>query len=63
MTKYIHVAVIRMIMMPTCPYFILSTPLSLNMWTYFSISALLEDKRGLSLGGLMGPFCIKILCI
>ena len=24
-----------MIMMPSCPYFILSTPLSLNMWTYF----------------------------
>jgi len=39
MTKYIHVAVIRMIMMPSCPYFILLTPLSLNMWTYLSISA------------------------
>ena len=39
MTVFIYVAVIRMIMMPSCPYFILSTPLSLNMWTYFSISA------------------------
>ena len=39
MTKSIYVAVIRMIMMPSCPYFILSTPLSLNMWTYFSLSA------------------------
>ena len=35
----IYVAVIRMIMIPSCLYFILSTPLSLIMWTYFSLSA------------------------
>ena len=38
-TKHIYVAIIRMIMMPSCPYFILSTPLSLNMWKYLSLSA------------------------
>ena len=61
MTISIYVAVIRMIMMPSCPYFILSTPLSLNMWTYLSLSASLEDKRGLSLGELIRPFCIMLL--
>ena len=61
MTIYIYVVVLRMIMMPSCPYFILSTPLSLNMWTYFSISSSLEDKRGLSLGELIRPFCIMLL--
>ena len=35
----IYVAVLKMIMMPSCPYFILSTPPSVNIWTYFSISA------------------------
>ena len=61
MTISIYVAVIRMIMMPSCPYFILSTPLPLNMWTYLSLSASLEDKRGLSLGELIRPFCIMLL--
>ena len=61
MTKPIYVAVIRMIMMPSCPYFILSTPLSLNMWTYFGYRLPLEDKRGLSLGELIRPFCIMLL--
>ena len=63
MTIYIYqyVAIIRMISMPSCPYFILSTPLSLNMWTYFSLSASLEDKQGLSLGELICPFCIMLL--
>ena len=61
MTILLYVAVIRMIMMPSCAYFILSTPLSLNMWTYSSLSLPLEDKRGLSLGELIRPFCIMLL--
>ena len=61
MTLSIYVAVMRIIMMPSCPYFILSTPLSLNMWTYFLYRLLLEDKRGLSLGELIRPFCIMLL--
>ena len=54
MTKYIYiyVAVIRMIMMPSCPYCILSTPLSLNMWTYFSISASAWGQARSKLGGV-----------
>ena len=47
-----------MIMMPSCLYFILSTRLSLNMWTYLSLWLPLEDRRGLSLGR---PFCIMLL--
>ena len=47
--------------MPSYPYFILSTPLSLNtcghiFWFWLS----LEDKRGLSLGELIRPFCIML---
>ena len=60
--EYIYVAVIRMIMMPLCPYFILSTPLSLNMWTYYRYRLPLEDKWGLSLGELIRTFCIMLLC-
>ena len=52
MTKYIHVVVIRMIMMPSCPYVISSTPLSLNMWTYFSISASSWGQARSKLGGV-----------
>ena len=52
MTKSIYVVVIRMIMMPSCPYFILSTPLSLNMWTYFSISASAWGQARSKLGGV-----------
>ena len=52
MTKSIYVAVIRMIMMPSCPYFILSTPLSLNMWTYFSLSASAWGQARSKLGGV-----------
>ena len=48
----IYVAVIRMIMMPSCPYFILSTPLSLNMWTYFSILASAWGQARPKLGGV-----------
>ena len=61
MTISIYVAVIRIIMMPSRPYFILSTPLSLNMWTYFQFRLPLEDKQGLSLGELIRPFCIMLL--
>ena len=52
MTISIYVAVIRMIMMPSCPYFILSTPLSLNMWTYYLISAFTWGQARSKLGGV-----------
>ena len=39
-------------MMPSCPYFILSTPLSLNMWTYFSLSASTWGQVRSKLGGV-----------
>ena len=52
MTIFIYVVVVRMIMMPSCPYFILSTPLSLNMWTYFSISASAWGQARSKLGGV-----------
>ena len=40
MTKSIYVVVMRIIMMPSCPYFyFLSTPLPLNMRTYLLLSA------------------------
>ena len=48
----IYVVVLKMIMMPSCPYFILSTPLSLNMWTYFSISAFAWGQARSKLGGV-----------
>ena len=48
----IYVVVLKMIMMPSCPYFILSTPLSLNMWTYFSISASAWGQVRSKLGGV-----------
>ena len=41
-----------MIMMPSCPYFILSTPLSLNIWTYFSLSASARGQARSKLGGV-----------
>ena len=58
MTKFIVVIIISM--MPLCPYFVFYRHLSLNlnMWAWFSISALLEDKRGLSLGELICSYCI-----
>ena len=46
------VAVLKMIMMLPCPYFILSTPLSLNMWTWFSISAFAWGQARSKLGGV-----------
>ena len=52
MTIFIYVVVIRMIMMPSCPYFILSTPLSLNMWTCFLLSASTWGQARSKLGGV-----------
>ena len=48
----LYVVVLKIIMMPSCPYFILSTPLSLNMWTYFSISAFAWGQTRSKLGGV-----------
>ena len=52
MTIFIYVVVIRMIMMPSCPYFILSTLLSLNIWTYLSLSASAWGQARFKLGGV-----------
>ena len=52
MTISIYVAVMRIIMMPSCPYFILSTPLPLNMWTYLSLSASAWGQGRSKLGGV-----------
>ena len=52
MTISIYVAVMRIIMMPSCPYFILSTPLPLNMWTYLSLSASAWGQARSKLGGV-----------
>ena len=41
-----------MIMMPSSPSFILSTPLSLNIWTYFSISVSAWGQARSKLGGV-----------
>ena len=48
----IYVVVLKMIMMPSCPYFILSTPLPVNMWTYFSILAFAWGQARSKLGGV-----------
>ena len=55
MTIFIYVAIIRRIMMPSCPYFILLTPLSLNMWTYFPILASAWGQARSKLGGVDTP--------
>ena len=62
MTISIYVAVIRMMMMHACPYFILSTPLPLHMWTYLSLSASAWGQARSKLGELIRPFCIMLLC-
>ena len=41
-----------MIMMPACPYFVLSTPLSLNMWAYLLISVSAWGQAKSKLGGV-----------
>ena len=51
MTKSIYVDVIRMIMMPSCPYFIfIDASTSKHEDIFIVIGFSLEDKRGLSLG-------------
>ena len=63
MTISIYVAVIRMIMMPSCPYFIfIDTSISKQVDIFFDFGFSLEDKRGLSLGELIRPFRIMLLC-
>ena len=52
MTIFIYVVVIRMIMMPSSSYFILSTLLSLNLWTYFPLSASAWGNARSKLGGV-----------
>ena len=55
-------AVLRMIMMPSCPNFIfIDTFISKHVDIFFNFGFSLEDKRGLSLGELIRPFCIMLL--
>ena len=62
MINSIYVVVIRMIMMPSCPYFIfIDTSISKHEDIFFDFGFSLEDKRGLSLGELIRPFCIMLL--
>ena len=50
-------------MMPSCPYFIfIDASTSKHEDIFIVIGFLLEDKRGLSLGELIRPFCIMLLC-
>ena len=48
----IYVVVLKMTMMPSCLYYFLSTPLSLNMWTYLSILAFAWGQARSKLGGV-----------
>ena len=58
----IYVAVMRIIMMPSCPYFIfIDASTSKHEDIFIVIGFSLEDKRGLSLGELIRPFCIMLL--
>ena len=51
-----------MIMMPSCPYFIfIDTSTSKHEDIFIVIGFSLEDKRGLSMGELIRPFCIMLL--
>ena len=53
----------RIIMMPSCPYFIfIDTSISKHVDIFIVIGFSLEDKRGLSLGELIRPFCMMLLC-
>ena len=62
MIKSIYVAVIRMILMPSCPYFIfIDASTSKHEDIFIVIGFSLEDKRGLSLGELIRPFCLMLL--
>ena len=54
--------VIIMNMMLLCPYFVfIDTSLSKHVDMFFDFGFSLEDKRGLSLGELIRPFCIMLL--
>ena len=62
MTKSLYVAVMEIIMMLSCPYFIfIDTSTSKHEDIFIVIGFSLEDKRGLSLGELIRPFCIMLL--
>ena len=51
-----------MIVMPSCSYFIfIDTFISKHVDIFFDFGFSLEDKRGLSLGELIRPFCIMLL--
>ena len=63
MTISIYVVVMRIIMMPSCPYFIfIDASTSKHEDIFIVIGFSLKDKRGLSLGELIHPFCIMLLC-
>ena len=50
-----------MIMMPSCSYFIfVDTSISKHVDIFFDFGFSLEDKRSLSLGELIRPFCIML---
>ena len=54
-------AAIVIFMTLPCPYFVfIDTSLSDHVDMLFNIGFSLEDKRGLSLGELIRPFCIMI---
>ena len=62
MTKSLYVAVMKIIMMHSCPYFIfIDASTSKHEDIFIVIGFSLEDKRGLSLGELIRPFCIMLL--
>ena len=59
--RIIWVVVLRMIMMPSSPYVIfIDTSISKHVDIFFDFGFSLEDKRGLSLGELIRPFCIML---
>ena len=62
MTIFVYVVVMRIIMMLSCPYFIfIDASTSKHEDIFIVISFSLEDKRGLSFGELIRPFCIMFL--
>ena len=62
MTISIFVVVMRIIMMPSCPYFIfVDASTSKHEDIFMVIDFSLEDKQCLSLGELIRPFCIMLL--
>ena len=60
MTMY--VAIMRIIMIPSCLYFIfIDASTSKHEDIFIVVGFSLEDKRGLNLGELIRPFCIMLL--